>query len=416
MFEFAAMLAGAAVSMGGTAFADAPDCSRTAGSLPDPSRPAGTPDFANPIEHVVISMQENHSFDEYLGRLNDPAFYGKDVDGTLASLFNPDRSGNAVHAFHETSRCVVDTNHTWEAEHTAWDNGKNDGFVRANGTRVMGYYESTDLPYYYALANQFAVADRYFCSAITQTFPNRFFLYTGTAFGHIRNDVPVDIHGFPQKTILDTLDQYKISWRYYTDGVPYLKLFQPLYRRDKANIRPLADYDKDLKAGTLPQVVLIESKEDIEDEHPPADSGRGEAWVSSRIGSLMASSAWKNSAYFLVYDENGAFYDHVSPPAACAPEADPASGPQFNNYGFRVPFIAVSPYAKHHYVSHEVYDHTSILKFIEKKFNLPALTNRDANALGLDDLFDFKSSPKLEVTALPQGFYDPRSVCHPHGG
>ena len=312
---------------------------------------------------------------------------------------------------------MVDTDHSWNGEHRSWDNGKNDGFVRVNGTRVMGYYEASELPYYYALANQFAVADRYFCSAITQTFPNRFFLLTGTAFGHIKNDSPVDENGFPQKTILDLLDQYGISWGYYTDGDSYLKLFQPLYRKDLAKIHKLANYDADLRNGRLPQVVLLETDwHNAEDEHPPADSGRGEAWESARIASLMTSPYWKSSAYFLVYDENGGFFDHVPPPAACTPEATPPGGPSFDHYGFRVPFVAVSPYAKHHYVSHVVYDHTSILKFIETKFNLPALTQRDANAQGLDDLFDLRSAPKLDVQAMPASEWKPGVACHPHGG
>lgn len=405
---------GLGLSAAGTAHADAVDCSRASGSLPDPTRPAGTANPAIPVEHIVISMQENHSFDEYFGRLNDAAFYGSEIDGVLLSFSNPDSHGKPVPVYHETNRCVFDTDHTWDAEHKSWDDGKNDGFARVNGKRVMGYYESTDLPYYYALANQFAVADRYFCSAITQTYPNRFFLLTGTAFGHIKNDTPVDSNGFPQKTILDVLDQYKISWRYYTNGQGYLKLFQPLYHRDFYNIRKLADYDSDLKNGTLPQVVILESFEDVEDEHPPADVGRGEAWESARLASLMASPYWKNTAYFLTYDENGAFYDHVAPPAACSPEKVPATAPQFDRYGFRVPFVAVSPYAKHHYVSHVTYDHTSILKFIETKFNLPAMTMRDANALGLEDLFDFKSAPKLEVEKMPSSNYHSPSICIPH--
>ncbi|MGZ6311404.1 MAG: alkaline phosphatase family protein, partial [Bdellovibrionota bacterium] len=147
------------------AYADdpAPDCSRAKGSLPDPSRPAGTPD-KTPIEHIVLIMQENHSFDSYLGRLNAPEFYGSAIDGVTPEMTNLDKYGIPVHAFHQTSFTVADTDHGWKAEHYSWDEGRNDHFAEKNGAKTMGYYEASELPEYYALANQFAVSDRYFCS------------------------------------------------------------------------------------------------------------------------------------------------------------------------------------------------------------------------------------------------------------
>jgi phospholipase C len=125
------------LAAGVNARAQAPGCSRQAGSLPDPSRPAGQADPSNPIGHIVVSMQENHSFDQYFGRLSDAAFYGSSVDGISTGLSNPDPGGAQVAVFHQTNRCLKDPDHEWDAEHKSWNNGANDGFVRTNGTDVM---------------------------------------------------------------------------------------------------------------------------------------------------------------------------------------------------------------------------------------------------------------------------------------
>lgn len=348
-----------------------------------------------PLDHIVVIMQENHSFDNYFGKLNKPKFYGSEIDGVTDELSNPDWFGRSVRMHHETQTSVLDTFHDWNSEHFLWNKGKNNNFVKLNGERSMGYYEETELGFYYELANKYAVADRYFCSVLGPTFPNRFFLIAGTAFGHISNDYPKNADDFNQKTIFDTLDEYGVSWRYYADWDGYLKLFGKLYKKDRSKIAKLSDYETDLANGTLPHVVFLESKDDVEDEHPPANIQKGQAWVEARVKALMASSAWESSALFLTYDENGGLFDHVPPPEACAPDStvpqlnSEAESGGYDRYGFRVPFVAVSPYVKSHFVSHQVYDHTSILKFIETKFNLPALTERDANANDLTDLFDF---------------------------
>jgi len=211
----------------------APECSASPGSLPRPALAAGTPDKANPIEHVIVIMQENHSFDNYFGSLSAPKFYGSEVDGLRPGLGNRHRDGKPVDVFHQTSLCVADPGHDWNTMHRDWNNGANDGFVatndeRGDGTRVMGVYDETDLPFYYALANQFAIGDRYFASALTQTFPNRFYLLTGTSFGQVQNLLPGSKTSYPQKTLFDLLDEYGITWKYYNDGEGYLKLFQPL--------------------------------------------------------------------------------------------------------------------------------------------------------------------------------------------
>jgi len=400
-----------------------PDCSRKANSLPNPELPPGQANLANPINHILVVVQENHSFDNYFGQLNDPRFYGKSVDGVLSNYSNLASDGHQVFVYPETNLCVVDPAHDWNSVHEDWDLGELDGFVKTNssfifnGDRVMGYFGPSDIPFYYGLANQFATADRYFSSALTQTYPNRFYLMAGTSFGHIANDSSDIDKGFDQKTIFDVLDEFNISWKYYCDDQGYLGLFRPMYLRNKSKIQKIKNYEMDLANDTLPSVVFLDSSFDGEDEHPNGNIQIGQAWTAKTIHSLMSSKSWKDSVLFLAYDENGGFYDHVAPPEACAPDEIPPmlqndSVPgNFNRYGFRVPFVAVSPYVKHHYVSHSVFDHTSILKFIEVKFNLPALTRRDANADGFTDIFDFKN-PVLQVKDLPPAVIDSTKSCN----
>ena len=393
----------------------APVCDRAAGSLPDPKRPAGKPDSSIPIEHFIIATQENHSFDSYFGRLSDSRYYGKEVDGISKEYFNQDKQGKDVFAYHETSRCTADPAHDWQAMLYYWNAGKNDRFAMHNSKQVMAYYEDTDLPYYYALANEFAISDRFFAPVLSQTFPNRFFLMAGTAFGHLYNDTPQDQNQFAQKTIFDVLDQFGVTWAFYGNPTEsYLKLFLPLYRRSKGKVRTLEDYNRDLKNSTLPSVVFLESRNWEEDEHPVAEVGAGEAWIKARLDSLMASSLWRTSAFLLTYDENGGFFDHVSPPLACAPgDVKTESSAQrdlFSRYGFRTPFVAASPFARRHFVSHQVNDLTSVLKLIETKFNLPALTQRDANANNLLELFDF-SHAHTEVPHFPDSKFRAGKKC-----
>ena len=391
--------------------AHAVDCSRAAGSLPEA--------LDIPIEHIVVIMQENHSFDSYFGRLNAQGYSKTEVDGVSTAFSNPTPHALPVHMYHADKLCLADTDHTWNAMHAGWDGGKLDGFVRANGKRAMAYYEQGDLPYYYALANQYAIADRYFASIMTQTYPNRMYLFAATSFGHIHNDDPKVPGEFSQKTIFDELDKHEISWRYYHVKEDYVRFFGPLHERDQASIVPVEKFKEDLEQNQLPQLSFVESSEDkFQDEHPPGNIQIGQEWVADKINALMKSPYWPKSVVFFTLDEAGGFYDHVAPPAACAPDGiapklDALDVPgTFARYGFRVPFIAISPYAKSHFVSHKTYDHTSILKFIETKFNLPALTRRDANADGLLELFDF-AHPNPERGALPVATIDPKRarVC-----
>ncbi|HXQ20603.1 MAG TPA: alkaline phosphatase family protein [Candidatus Acidoferrales bacterium] len=400
----------------------APACAFHAGAVPADTLPAGTPHgVAIPIDHIVVVMQENHSFDNYFGRLT--AFGHPDVDGLPADASNPDSNGTAVPAFHQDQYCTADTDHSWTGSHLEFDAGRNDGFVTQNnpdGARAIGYYDERDLPFSYALATTFAIGDRYFCSVLGPTFPNRFYLLAGTSFGHIRNDIAGG--GFSQPAIFDTLSAYNVSWKVYYNDLSYAGLF--FHLKSRVNLVHFANFLSDAAAGTLPQVSYVDAAMGIGgtelDEHPPANIQEGQRFAAQAIAAVLSSPAWPHTALFLTYDEHGGFYDHVPPPAACppddiAPMLDPSDAEsdfpaQFDRYGFRVPMVMVSPYAKPGFVSHTIYDHTSILRFIETRFDLPALTDRDANAAPMLDLFDFSHPALLDPPPLPTVTVDPAQL------
>jgi phospholipase C len=408
-----------ALLMGGTVRdvrAQTANCPLRAGALFDPKAPPGTPNDDVPVEHIIVLMQENRSFDHYFGLLNKYG-YDEEVDGLTADMANPDLQGNPIPVYTESRYCVQDTSHNWNAAHRQYNNGRNDGFVVTNadapddGRRAMGFYTGEDIPYYYALANTFATGDRYFSSLLGPTFPNRFYLLTGTSFGHIRNNFPTSLDQFSQPTIFDLLNTYQITWKYYFSDAPAVGLFLPVVLRNLDKFAHVLQYYDDVARGRLPQVVFIDPFFLFSDEHPPHNIQIGQAFVATIIDALIRSPLWPQSAFFLTYDENGGLFDHVPPPPACVPDdiapmLQPGDTPaRFDRYGFRVPVLVVSPYAKRHYVSHEVYDHTSIIRFIEMKWNLPALTNRDANANPMLDFFDFKN-PQVPVPRLPPAEID----------
>jgi phospholipase C len=396
------------------------------------SSAAATPAPITKINHVVVVMQENRSYDSYFARLH---YQGQPASEVESLAGNPDPTGGrTIHPFLKTTECeVADLNHSWNGTHQEWDGGKMDGFTAANvdpanptGSRTMGYYDKGILPFYTGIANQFAVADRYFASTLTQTFPNRFYLLAGTSFGHIRNDAPPP-GGFTQATVFRLLDAAHVSWKLYNSVFSVAQLFSDV-QHDASHVVPISQYYTDAKNGTLPQVSFVESnpfgKVNVEsDEHPPANVQVGQRFVHDVAQALVHSPNWSSAAMFLTYDEHGGFYDHVQPPAApkpdnIAPMLKPGDTPAaFDRYGIRVPAIVLSPYVKAHFVSHTVYDHTSILRFIETRFGLPTLTNRDAHADPMLGMFDFttvsRPHPILPAAPIDQNGVNACAALHP---
>ncbi len=379
-----------------------------------------------PIDHIIVLMQENRSFDHYFGHLADMG--QPDAEGIPAHFTNPASDGSTVSFHHDTDRCVLDTNHEWDGSHRQYNNGAMDGFVltnNPNGQRALAYFDGTDIPFYYALANTFAIGDRYFCSLLGPTWPNRLFLMGGTSYGKADNSLVADTAAHPAQHIFSMMDAAGVTWGDYAGGARMLGFFPNygiLRRATIAHEHSITDLMHDLSAGTLPQVSFVEpdylgAGGTRVDEHPPGIPMSGEHWVEGIVRGLMASPLWSRTALFITYDEHGGFADHVPPPPACEPDALPPATStgtvtgRFDRLGFRVPFIVVSPYARRHFVSHRTFDHTSILRFIEARFGLPALTRRDANAALPTDLFDFANPAFMTPPVLPaSGAIDPATV------
>ncbi|HEX4460974.1 MAG TPA: alkaline phosphatase family protein [Polyangia bacterium] len=405
-------------------------CTFTAGTQPGLSIASDAP-LGNqiPIDTVVIVMMENRSFDHLLQAL--PAYGQPDADVAPANASNLDSDGTVVNSFHLTPYCFDDPNHGWKEVHNEWDNGAMDGFViwnnyngtpdvPADGKRAMGYYTDADLPWLYSVANTFALADRNFSSLLGPTFPNREFLYAGTSFGHTGNAVFTT----DQPTIMQALNAANVDWREYATSLPGLEIFAYNYL---ANIDDhqfaIADFYTDAAAGKLGQVNFVDPDlysnnfGERNDFHPPGDIQGGQAFMHDVVDAVMKSPQWPHAAVILTFDEHGGIYDHVPPPPACAPDDIPAQlspgdpAGDFKTYGVRVPMIVVSPYAKPHFVSHTVFDHTSILRFIETRFGMPALTARDANADPLSDMFDFTTAAFATPPTLPPAPIDPTKLA-----
>lgn len=357
-----------------------------------------TPAMRNalPIEHIIVTMQENRSFDHHLGRL--PHAGHTDVDGIPDDYVNIDPAGGTVAPARAVDTCMEgDIPHDWDSMHLQWHDGAMDYFYAVgalgnNGARAISWHDERDLPFYYWLYRTFAMSDRFFASLLGPTAPNRCFLLAATSEG-LRSSAGLPI-GAPN--IFDRLDAAGVSWAVY--GPDSWRVFYVGLNPPDPHLLTHADLFAALAAGTLPAVSFVDQVPP-RDEHPPGDVQEGEAWVRELVTALMASPLWPKSALVLTYDESGGFFDHVPPPAACPP-SDSAADAAFDRLGFRVPLAVVSPWARPGHVSHVVNDLTSVTRFIEVVHDLPALTARDANSAALLDLFDF-TRPALLAAGTP---------------
>ena len=396
-------------------------------SLPDPTRPAGQPTAALPFDHIVMVMQENHSFDNYFGMLprrGQPLADGFTFDRRGTPLNSNPYKGGIARVLHAPSECQpTDVNQSWDDTHEEIDHGRMDGFARTVAGQ-MYYYDESDIPFYYSLANAFCLGNRWFSSAPCQTFPNRRFFLCGTAFGLISTDISSVTASPPNGTIVDRLNRYGVSWKDYFVDVPATGTIEEIPQNNPRNMAPIAEFFADCKAGTLPSVCWVDSEigalnqvgsalannvpvgngvsnysaAQDQDEENPADIQLGESFVQTVVEALLASPAWPRTLLIWVYDEHGGYYDHVPPPAAIPPDSiKPVMGPKdypggYDRYGPRVPAVVVSPYAKPHGVCNTVCDHTSALATIEAKWNLPACTYRDANANTVAGFLDTRAA------------------------
>lgn len=320
---------------------------------------------STPIQHVIVCCQENHSFDSYFGSYSGlPAGFG-----IPAGFTQPDGSGGTVAPFHFTDLTTDNTDpyHDWASIHSEWDNGKMDGFYVTDGMAAMGYYDSTDLPYYYSLFPSFTLCANYFCGALTETYPNRLVLYAGTSGGNTSNSISNGTLTYP--CILDLLSAQGITFKNYNfycpDNYSILAVFQNWATGGPNNElnQPQSQFFSDCMNNTLPQVSFITEAPPY-DEHPAADIQTGQAMIQTIVTAVQQSAAWSSSAILITYDEAGGFFDHIPPP-----QLD-AYGP-----GIRIPMTIVSPYARPGYVDTTFSEHSSVLKFIEAVFGLPTLAS-----------------------------------------
>jgi phospholipase C len=424
---------------------------RAPDSRPDPSRPAGTPDEDMPFDHVVVLMMENRSFDHYFGMLSRRG-------QPRADGFSFDRSGRPTNSNPSGARrlrvfsvdgdpcAAADSgSQSWNDTHIQIDGGRMDGFART-GPGSMAYFTDITIPFYYSLAKTFTLANRWFCSAPCQTYPNRRFLMAGTAYGNISTDTSsiwTPSGGFaappPNGTIFDRLSQHNISWKNYFTDAPQTAIIPSVVEKYPNQVVPVAEFFADAAAGSLPAVSYVDPEfglvqevggllapipglgpvgADLSyqdgDEENPADVQLGEAFVYRVIQAVMSGPAWSRTLLVWFYDEHGGWYDHVPVPAAPAPDSIPPelqAGDQpgsYSMYGPRVPAVVVSPYSRPGAVTNVVHDHTSTLATIEAKWNLPALTYRDANASTVMDFLDLRRPAFAEPPVLvPPGSVAP---------
>ncbi len=359
-----------------------------------------------PIRHVVILMQQNHTFDNYFG-----TYPG--ADGFPAGLCIPvnpadDPAGDCVRPFHIGDGPVDDLDHSITTFFAQYNEGKMDGFVSAlnalnqDGRLSLGYYDDRDIPYYWNLADEYVLFDRFFSSAHSGSIWNRMFWVSGVV-GSDANRIPARGYG-DIPTIFDRLQEAGVSWKFYVNRYdPFLTYrtfgessfldpqvqWVPLLSFDRfiddpelaGHIVDLEEYYIDLRNNTLPAVSYVLALGAT--EHPLTSLAAGQRFTKNLVQALMESSSWDHSAFFLTYDDWGGWYDHVPPPQV-----------DEYGYGFRVPTILVSPYARKGHIEGGEYDFTSMLKFIEFNWSLAPLSERSSRANNLIPAFDFDSPPR----------------------
>jgi phospholipase C len=356
-----------------------------------------------PIDTFVVLMMENRSFDHYLGWLPG-------ADGRQAGLqfTNPRGQTLSTHHLDFFQSCgFEDPDHSWQGGRTELDGGRMDGFLRSESDVFsIGYYEKADIPFLPHVAQAFTTFDRFFCSLLGPTYPNREYMHAGQSYGRIDNSLPVGSSqlGFPDTTIFAALSKAGISNRYFYADLPISALWGA---PGLARSGQVQEYYERAAAGTLPALSFVdpafqgEDQGTSGDEHPLADIRVGQAYVSDIVHAFLESPQFKRGALFIVYDEWGGFFDHVVPPRVPDLRTSSDLNHDFGQMGFRIPAVVVSPYARRGYVDHSIYGFESILKMIRYRFGLPPLTPRDLYANNIAAAFDFGAKPRYEIPDLP---------------
>ena len=367
------------------------------------------------IQHIVFIIKENRTFDNYFG-----TFPGADgaTTGTLST-------GQVIPLGHTPDRTPGDICHNWSCALQAMDGGKMDDFdlipVYRGGKPVPGpqrlsYTQLTesDIPNYFAYARNFVLADRMFSSLHGPSLPNHLYTVAAQSGGVINNPTDPEDWGcdaaegttvqvmdssgqiskqtpcFDFQTLADSLQNAGITWKYYapSQGEPgyiWSTLDSINHVRNTTlwtdHVVEWTQFVSDAKSGQLPAVSWLVTRPNLSD-HPPASSCQGENWTVNQLNAVMQGPDWSSTAVFLTWDDFGGFYDHVPPPTL----------DQFG-LGPRVPLVIISPFAKKGFVSHTTYEFSSFLKFVEERYGLPPLADRDKAANDMLDSFDFTQTP-----------------------
>ena len=402
----------------------------------------------NPINHIVVIMQENRSFDNYFGTYPGANGIPK---GTCVPLSLDNPSVGCVKPFLSTDVISGDLPHGYQSSVIGYDNGKMDGFMvgENENPKTMTYYDNKTIPYYWDLAKNYVLADNFYSSVLSYSLPNHWYALAGQApatsmfyfmhrppnndilnqqenastiaggnpnatanFGVNPNPTSTNLRDEVArvyleesnltKTVADLFmnDIHNITWKYYdhliragnykaavSSGRAF-EFWNPFSAKGTMYTAAYASHFvnraqifTDLKSGDFPQVSWVTPSFPIS-EHPPANITSGMNWVKDVINAIMSSPYWNSTAIILTWDDYGGFYDHVPPP-------------QIDKFGlgFRMPTLIISPYAKPGYIDHTQYQFESMLKFIEWRFSLQPLTERDLHANNLLNAFDFSQKP-----------------------
>jgi len=367
---------------------------------------SAAPVIPGEVDTVVFIMFENRSFDHWLGGRSLEE--GKDEDGLVAGMSNPDDNGTEIPVFPMDTPCLDDPPHGWDPSHDSYDGGANDGFVKAyaassgtDGRNIMGYMRRSDVPISWALADAYTVCERYFCSVMGPTWPNRIYGHAGSNLGVKGNSFPND-YLYTNTTVWKKLSEIGVEWRYYYSDVPFVALFEQQW--DSLRCKMIDDLLRDAEAGRLPPVVWIDPAFTYNDNHPPKHQGPGELFLKQVYEALSKSPQWDKMLIVVTYDEHGGFFDHVSPPTTDDDYAEDG----FDQMGFRVPTLLIGPWVKAGVCS-EVFDHTSWLKYVCDQHGIEPWTRRIAAATSIAaglDLERMASGIPLEPVELPDYSFD----------
>ena len=382
-------LASAVAASAGLAFG----CADRAGGVFAPMLRADakkSPPADGGFDHVIVVMMENRSFDHMLG-------WAPHADGQQAGLWFTDLDGQRFRTYTlapDFQGCGhVDPDHSFTGGRIQFNNGACDGFLRSgNDIYSIGYYRRTDLDFFANAVGDWTIADRYFCSILGPTFPNRFYQHAGRT-DRISNTLVLST----LPTIWDRMLQAGLTARYYFSDLAFIALWGAKYQ---PIARPFDTFLADAAAGTLPNLSFIDPKFGGEeegtsdDDHPFGDVRAGQHFLHQIYTAVTNSPNWERTVLVFNYDEWGGFFDHVPPPIGALSPGDIAAGNVDGRLGFRTPLFVISPFAQEKHVAHDVYDHTSILKMVETRWGLAPLGARDASANNLGDVLDFSQSPR----------------------